>query len=56
MTHYVCTGGCDGESSNPGVCQTEDCEKEGEALTPCNCEDGAHEEAMESKDSSEDEE
>ncbi len=45
MQHFVCTGGCDGESSVPGVCQAEGCEKEGEQLTPCACEDGLHEEA-----------
>ncbi len=43
MKHYICTGGCDGESSKPGVCQAEGCTKEGEPLLECNCEDGAHE-------------
>ncbi|MDO8594353.1 MAG: hypothetical protein Q7R93_02455 [bacterium] len=47
MTHYICTGGCEGQSSVPGVCQAEDCKKEGEPLTPCACEDGGHEEAEE---------
>ena len=45
MTHYVCTGGCNGESGTLGVCQAEDCKKEGEPLIECNCEDGTHEEA-----------
>lgn len=49
MTHYICTGGCDGQSSNPGVCQAEDCKKEGEPLIPCVCEDDLHEEANASK-------
>ena len=55
MTHYVCTGGCEGESSNPGVCQMEDCEKEGESLTLCNCEDGTHKEVLEKREESEEE-
>ncbi|MDP3661287.1 MAG: hypothetical protein Q8R17_00295 [bacterium] len=42
MQHYICTGECHGESSNPGVCQVEDCKKEGEPLTPCNCPDSTH--------------
>ena len=47
MTHYICTGGCEGESSTPGVCQADDCKKVGEELTPCSCEDGGHEETEE---------
>ena len=47
MTHYICTGGCEGQSSTPGVCQAEDCKKEGEPLLPCDCADGTHEEAQE---------
>lgn len=43
MSHYICTGGCGGESSIPGVCQTEGCKKEGEPLLACGCEDGLHE-------------
>ena len=49
MTHYICNGGCDGESSVVGVCQAEGCEKEGEPLTPCNCEDGSHEESTDAE-------
>ena len=44
MTHYICTGGCEGESNTPGVCQAEECKKEGEPLLECVCENGAHEE------------
>ena len=44
MQHFVCTGGCGGESSTPGVCQSEGCKKEGEELTACSCENGLHEE------------
>lgn len=42
MNHYICTGGCDGQSSVEGVCQAEDCKKEGEPLVPCSCEDDKH--------------
>lgn len=42
MRHFICTGGCQGESSNPGVCQSEDCKKEGEPLLTCDCADGFH--------------
>ena len=42
MTHYTCTAGCGGESEQPGVCQDEDCLKEGQPLTPCDCTDGEH--------------
>jgi len=50
MTHYVCTGGCEGESSKPGVCQAEGCAKEGEPLLECNCEDGSHSELQSEPD------
>jgi len=43
MNHYICTGGCEGESATPGVCQTDDCPKKGQPLTECECTDGAHE-------------
>jgi len=54
MTHYVCTGGCGGETSNPGVCQAEDCKKEGEPLIRCDCANGLHGEVLEKKDEDED--
>lgn len=40
--HYICTGGCRGESETPGVCQTEECPKHGQPLTECDCTDGHH--------------
>ncbi|MBI4079618.1 hypothetical protein HY414_00075 [Candidatus Kaiserbacteria bacterium] len=40
--HYICTGGCEGVSDKPGVCQAEDCPKHGQPLDECNCEDGRH--------------
>ncbi len=42
MSHYICTGGCKGESEEAGVCQTADCTKHEEKLTVCDCEDGNH--------------
>ncbi len=47
MTHYVCTGGCNGLSDTEGACQMKDCPKYGQPLTACNCEDGKHSEAFE---------
>jgi len=42
-THYVCTGGCKGVSTTPGVCQAELCLKQSLPLTECGCQDGMHE-------------
>lgn len=42
MTHYTCTGGCDAESDEPGVCNDSDCLKKGQPFTPCDCTDGHH--------------
>jgi len=42
MTHYICTGGCEGVSDKPGTCQAKGCSKYHEPLTPCDCEDGLH--------------
>ena len=40
--HYICTGGCNGVSDKPGVCQAADCPKHGQPLTQCGCEGGKH--------------
>ncbi len=40
--HYICKGGCKGDSKEPGVCQAEDCSSKGHELEECNCEDGMH--------------
>ena len=45
MTHYICTGGCNGLADKSGVCQAQDCAKYNQPLIECNCEDGKHEEA-----------
>ena len=44
MTHYICTGTCKGETDDPtvGTCQAETCDKHGEPLTACECEDETH--------------
>lgn len=44
MTHYVCTGGCEGVAETPGVCQTEGCTKHEKPLIECHCQDGQHNE------------
>jgi len=46
MKHYVCTGGCQGVSDNPGTCQMATCPKHGLPLLECNCADGKHKEAF----------
>jgi len=46
MTHYVCTGGCNITSGNPGTCPTRDCIKYERMLTICHCSDGLHTEAI----------
>jgi len=33
--HYICTGGCGGVSSKPGVCQAEGCKKKKMPLEEC---------------------
>lgn len=52
MAHYICTGGCGGEKSSPGVCETEDCAKKGQPMSECHCSDGSHEEVNPSLDGS----
>jgi len=43
--HYICTGGCQGVSDTPGVCQTVvGCADYGKPLKECHCEDGLHRE------------
>ena len=44
VTHYICTGNCEGVAEDPGDCQSPDCIKFGDALVPCNCIDGKHDE------------
>ncbi|MFA6354282.1 MAG: hypothetical protein WCX12_01195 [Candidatus Paceibacterota bacterium] len=42
LRHYICPGGCEGVSEKQGVCQAKDCERNGEALEECDCQNGAH--------------
>ncbi len=42
MTHYVCTGGCEGVSDTPLSCQMNYCAKHQEPLIECNCTDSKH--------------
>ena len=48
MSHYVCTGGCGGESDSSGTCHAEGCIKEDQPLSECSCEDGMHDELTDS--------
>ena len=41
--HYVCSGDCASVSLRPGICNTNECIREGEPYTECACEDGMHE-------------
>ncbi len=42
MTHYVCKGDCNTVSDDAGVCVSDICNKKGEDLEICGCEDGTH--------------
>ncbi len=46
MTHYVCTGGCDGVSDEPAACQLKGCIKYELPMAICHCTDGQHAEAL----------
>lgn len=41
MTHYTCTS-CGTEADKAGKCSNEDCLKEGQSYTACDCIDGEH--------------
>lgn len=53
MTHYVCKGDCKTVSEEPGVCQADFCNKKGEELKVCGCEDGSHGEGAKDEGSQE---
>ncbi|MBU1118941.1 hypothetical protein KKH43_03610 [Patescibacteria group bacterium] len=42
MTHYICLGGCQGESDTEEVCVSETCKLKGKVLKECDCVDGLH--------------
>jgi len=51
MSHYVCKGDCKTVTDSAGVCQADFCNKKGEDLEICGCEDGTHAEVVASGDS-----
>ncbi len=53
MTHYICTGECNGISEQPGMCQAIDCSKHDEPLVTCECTDDQHNEHLNPDDSGE---
>ena len=50
MDHYICKGGCDGVSQEPGVCQEPSCPHYGKPLEACGCMDNKHEGAFDKKE------
>lgn len=42
--HYVCNGDCKQVSAEPQVCESNFCNKKGEELKICGCENGTHNE------------
>lgn len=42
MTHYICTGECNGVAAEVGYCEADNCSKQWELLTECDCSDGLH--------------
>ena len=42
MSHYICTGECDGVSDTPGTCQDGTCGKHQQSLQGCDCSDKKH--------------
>jgi hypothetical protein len=55
MGHYICTGGCKGESDTAGLCQAAFCAKFAEPLENCNCTDWKHFAAFDNKEIGEEE-
>ena len=46
MEHYVCRGGCKGNSLVSGVCQDKNCPNYGKPLEKCECVDDKHRESF----------
>ncbi len=42
MSHYCCTGGCQGVSGVPGTCQAKDCADYKKPLKKCDCTSPKH--------------
>lgn len=51
MTHHLCTGSCQKNYNEEGICLTENCDKQYELLEACDCEDGKHGQEIVTKDS-----
>ena len=51
MNHFVCKGGCKGESEEAGMCEADGCANQWEMLEKCDCEDGKHGMGLVVKDS-----
>jgi len=49
MTHYICTGGCQGLSDKPGKCGAKNCPKYSKPLEKCECKNGNMVECLRSK-------
>jgi len=49
MPHYICTGGCQGVSDKPGVCQADSCSLHNHELKECDCADGQHQEVLQAE-------
>lgn len=53
--HFVCAGNCKTVSEESGICESDFCNKSGEDLKICGCEDGGHSEMNEVPEESGDE-
>lgn len=42
MSHYVCSGGCNGVAPEPGVCTADTCPRHDKPLVECDCADNTH--------------
>ena len=51
MTHYICTGSCHQNHDEEGICMSDNCDKQYELLTKCDCTDGKHGQGVITKDS-----
>lgn len=50
MEHYICLGGCRGESEEPGACQDINCQHHEKSLSSCDCDNGHHDGAFDEKE------
>lgn len=45
MKHFICKGGCGGESKEQGVCGDKDCRDFEKSMHECDCTDSQHDKA-----------